>query len=80
MPSGLPLSRLNLKVGATIILLCNLYPILEECNRTLIIIIKLEQHYIKARILDQEFQDHFCLILRINLITIESDMSYILSQ
>lgn len=33
-PFELPLSRLNLKVGAPIILLCNLYPTSEECNKT----------------------------------------------
>lgn len=37
--SGLPLSKLNLKVGAPIILFCNLYSALEKCNKTRIIII-----------------------------------------
>ena len=33
-PSGLPPSRLNLKVGASIILLRNLYSASGECNGT----------------------------------------------
>ena len=37
-PSGLPPSRLNLKVGAPIILLRNLYPASGECNGTRMII------------------------------------------
>lgn len=37
-PSELFPSKLNLKVGALIILLCNLYLALEECNGTKIII------------------------------------------
>lgn len=32
--SGLSFSKLNLKVGALIILLCNLYPASKECNKT----------------------------------------------
>ena len=38
-PSGLPSFRLNLKVGAPIILLRNLYPASGECNGTRMIII-----------------------------------------
>ncbi len=34
IPSGLSLFRLNLKFGAPIIFLCNLYPALGECNGT----------------------------------------------
>ncbi len=37
-PSGLLLSRLNLKVRTSIIFPCNLYPALGEYNRTQIII------------------------------------------
>lgn len=37
-PSGLFLSRLNLKVEAPIILFCNLYPAFKRCNGTRMII------------------------------------------
>lgn len=48
--SRLPQSRLNLKVGASIILLRNLYPTSGECNGTRIIITQLEQHCIEVQI------------------------------
>ena len=36
--SKLPPFKLNLKIGALIILFCNLYPVSRECNRTQMII------------------------------------------
>ena len=80
MPSVLPPSRLNLKVGAPIILLRNLYPALGECNRTRMIITRLGQRCIEARILGGEFHGQLRLISRIKLTTTESDMPYILSR
>lgn len=57
MPSGLPPSKFNLKVGTPIILLRNLYPALAESNGTQIIITQLGWRCIKARILSGEFHD-----------------------
>ena len=54
-PSGLPPSRFNLKVGAPIILLRNLYPASGECNGTQMIITRLGRRCIEARILGGEF-------------------------
>ena len=55
MPSELPPSILNLKVGAPIILLYNLYPALGKCNRTQTIITRLGRPCIEAPILGGEF-------------------------
>ena len=79
-PSGLPPSRLNLKVGAHIILLCNLYPASRNCNGTWMIITQLGRHCIKARILGGEFYNQLCLIWKIKLTTTKSDLFYILYQ
>ena len=79
-PSGLPPSRLNLKVGALIILLRNLYPASGECNGTRMIITRLGRRCIEARILGGEFHGQLRLIPRIKLTTTESDMPYILSR
>ena len=80
MPSGLPPSRLNLKVGAPIILLRNLYPASGECNGTRMIITRHGRRCIEAGILGGEFHSQLCLIPRIKLTTTESDMPYILSR
>ena len=79
-PSGLPPSRLNMKVGAPIILLRNLYPALGECNGTRMIITRLGRRCIEARILGGEFHGQLRLIPRIKLTTTENDMPYILSR
>ena len=79
MFSRLFLSRLNLKVKASIILLCNLYPALKNWNKTYIIITQLKQYYIEVHILDREFQGQLYPISRIKLMTIKSDMPYILT-
>ena len=79
-PSGLPPSRLNLKVGAPIILFRNLYPASGECNGTRMIITRLGRRCIEARILGGEFHGQLRLIPRIKLTTTESDMPYILSR
>ncbi len=79
-PSGLPPSRLNLKVGAPIILLRNLYPASGECNGTRMVITRLGRRYIEARILGGEFNGQFRLIPRIKLTTTKTDLPYILSR
>ena len=49
-PPGLLPPRLDLKVGASIILLRNLYPATGECNQTRMVITRLGRHCIEARI------------------------------
>lgn len=77
--SGLPLSRLNLKVRTFIILLRNLYPVSGKYNRTRMIITRLGQCCIEVRILDKEFPGQLYLISRIKLSITENDMLYSLS-
>lgn len=79
-PSGLPPSRLNLKVGTPIILLCNLYLALGDCNGTRMVITQLGRRCIEARILGGEFNGQLCLIFRIKLTTTETNLPYILSR
>ena len=79
-PSGLPLSRLNLKVRAPIIIFCNLYSASTERNITQIIIIQLERRCIDVCIFGEEFYGQLYLILRIKLTITKSDRSYILNQ
>ena len=78
-PSGLPPSRLNLKVGAPIILLRNLYPASGECNGTRMVITRLGRRCIEARILGGEFNSQLHLIPRIKLTITKTDLPYILS-
>src|SRR6266498_447041 len=46
--SGLPPSKLQLKVGAPILLLRNLFPSEGLCNGTRLVVKALRQHYIEA--------------------------------
>lgn len=61
-PSELPPSRLNLKVGASIILLCNLYLVSEEYNGTWMVITQLGRHCIETLILGGKFNGQLCLV------------------
>ena len=79
-PSGLPTSRLSLKVGAPIILLRNLYPASGEYNGTRMVITRLGRRYIEACILGGEFYCQLRLIPRIKLTTTEINLPYILSR
>lgn len=65
MPSELLFSRLNLKVRAFIIFLCNLYPVLRKYNKISIIITDLRRRSIEVYILGKKFADQLCFILKI---------------
>ena len=79
-PCRLPPSRLNLEVGAPIILLRNLYPASGEWNQTRMVITQLGRRCIEARILGGDFNCQLCLIPRIKLTITESDLPDILSR
>jgi ATP-dependent DNA helicase PIF1 len=66
-PSGLPPARLELKIGAPVICLRNLFPRERLCNGTRIIITKLREYSIKIKIINGQFHGKNRVILRITL-------------
>jgi ATP-dependent DNA helicase PIF1 len=68
-PSGLPPARLELKIGAPVICLRNLFPREKLYNRTRIIITKLREYSIKVKIIGDQFHGKNRVIPRITLTT-----------
>ena len=68
-PSGLPSTRLKLKIGIPIICLRNLFPRERLYNKTRIIITKLREYSIKIKIISGQFYGKDRVISRIILIT-----------
>jgi ATP-dependent exoDNAse (exonuclease V) alpha subunit len=66
-PSGLPPARLELKIGAPVICLRNLFPQKGLCNGTRIIIMKLREYSIKVKIISGQFHGKDRMIPRITL-------------
>jgi ATP-dependent DNA helicase PIF1 len=64
-PSGLPPARLELKIGALIICLRNLFPREGLCNGTRMIISKLREYSIKIKIISGQFHEKDRVIPRI---------------
>jgi hypothetical protein len=67
-PSGLPLARLELKIGTLIICLRNLFLREGLYNNTRMIISKLREYFIKIKIIGGQFYGKNRVILRITLI------------
>lgn len=65
--SGLPLGELHLKVGSPIILLRNLAPTQGLCNGTRMVVVRLSDRVIEARIIGGQFDGELALIPRITL-------------
>jgi hypothetical protein len=67
--SGLPLSRLALKPGCPIMLLCNLDVSMGLCNGTRLILLEARSHVLRCRIIsgDAKFAGNVVLIPRITL-------------
>jgi hypothetical protein len=68
-PSGLPLARLELKIGIPIICLRNLFPRERLYNKTRIIITKLREYSIKIKIISGQFHGKNRVIPRITFTT-----------
>ena len=66
-PSGLPLSRLELKVGVPVMLLRNLLPNHGLCNGTRMVVTQLRNHCMQCRILGGEFDGELRTIPKIKL-------------
>jgi ATP-dependent DNA helicase PIF1 len=66
-PSGLPPARLELKIGAPVICLRNLFPRKKLCNGTRMIITKLREYSIKVKIIGGQFHGEDRVIPRITL-------------
>jgi hypothetical protein len=66
-PSGLPPARLELKIGAPVICLRNLFPRERLCNGTRIIITKLREYSIEVKIISGQFHGEDRVISRITL-------------
>jgi hypothetical protein len=68
-PSGLPVARLELKIGTPIIYFRNLFSRKRLSNRTRIIITKLREYFIKIKIISGQFHGKDRVISRITFIT-----------
>jgi hypothetical protein len=66
-PSGLPSARLELKIGAPVICLRNLFPRKGLCNGTRMIVSKLREYSIKVKIIGGQFHGKDRVIPRITL-------------
>ena len=77
LPS-LPPAHLRLKVGMPVMLLCNLRPSEGLCNGTRLVITRLEQRLVEARILTGEWKDTVHLIPRIDLHSALKELLFIL--
>ena len=79
-PSGMPLHKLDLKVGATVILLRNLNPKKGLCNGTRLIIRDMQRHVLAAEIIANQYQGQYVLIPRITLAPQDENMPFQLSR
>lgn len=65
--SGIPLSQLQLKIGAPVMVLRNINPADGVCNGTRGIVTQLRQRVVQIRLLNSDNPNHQVLIPRINL-------------
>jgi ATP-dependent DNA helicase PIF1 len=78
--SGLPVSELQLKVGAPVMVLRNLDPSNGVCNGSRAIIVKMSQRVLHLRLLSGQNAGQDMLIPRINLTTSEDDFPFTLER
>ncbi|GJJ68098.1 ATP-dependent DNA helicase PIF1 [Entomortierella parvispora] len=75
-PSGLPPFKLELKVGQPIILLRNINPAKVLCNGTRLIVLRLGQRFIDAKVMHGVNKGHRILIPRTPITNSENDLSF----
>ena len=73
-PSGLPLFKLDLKVGSPVMLLRNIAPKDGLCNGTRLVITKLGDHVIEAQILTGDKCGNLVFIPRVSLTPSSAEM------
>ncbi len=71
---GFPQSSMKLKVGVTVILLCNINNIEDICNETNRIVTWFYQNCIRAQIIKVSFNGKDYLIVQIKLSTKEDEL------
>jgi len=74
--SGLPLSKLQLKLGVPVMVLRNLDPANGLCNGTRGVVINMSQHVIEIRITSGDFRGNTAFIPRIILDSTEGDFPF----
>lgn len=79
-PPSLPPSRLQIKVGAPVILLRNLYPKHGLCNGTRMVITRISPRCLEARILSGDFAGQLRLLSRIKLSSTEGELPFIVTR
>ena len=79
-PSGMPPHRLSLKVGAVVMLLCNLNLLEGLCNGTRLLICHLHDKCIDAKVLTGTAINTRVLIPRIRLAPSDTDMPFVLTR
>ena len=75
-PNGFPRPLLQLKVSTPILLLRNLDPSRGLCNGTRMVVTRLGQHGIVARIMGTEFDGEERIIPRVKLIQNDDDLGF----
>ena len=79
-PASLPPSKLKLKIGVPVILLCNLYPKGGLCNGTRMTITRMERWCIQVQILGEQFNGSSKILPRIKLSTTDGELPFILTR
>jgi len=79
-PNSLPPLKLSLKVGASIILIWNLYPKKGLCNGTRMVVMRIGRRCIKARILSGSFYGQLRLIPYVKLTSTDGELLFIISR
>ena len=74
-PSGLPLFKLELKIGCPIMLLRNISPRDGLCNGTRLIVVNCAEHVIEVQILTGDHSGNFAFIPRISLTPSSAEVS-----
>ncbi|UYV82503.1 hypothetical protein LAZ67_21002595 [Cordylochernes scorpioides] len=79
-PTGMPPHRLNLKIGAIVMLLRNLHPKQGLCNGTRMVIQRMRSHVLEAQILTGTKVGQTVLVPKISLAPSDTNLPFILKR